>query len=319
MSAHRRIAVVTDDAAALPPEWVLPPGAEAASGSPDPAAAGQEPEAAAARAVARTTRPGLAVAPMPVSIDGTALDGPASGWLEAVEEALAQDRAAATSRPSPGQLLRQYRQLEAKGFEGIVSVHCSAQLSGSVTSARIASAAVGIPVEIVDTRTIAMAQGRGVLDAWEAAGRGADLSGTAEAAREGSAASQLLLWVPGLDTLRRGGRISPSVAALGTMLQVKPLLRMTGGQLGVAELPRTDQRGRARLLRRSGRALRDSARERPQATVHHLLRDGGREQAEDIAEQLLEHCPDAEVRCLPMPAVLASHAGPGALAVIVHS
>ena len=53
--------------------------------------------------------------------------------------------------------------------------------------------------------------------------------------------------------------------------------------------------------------------------MHHLLGDDGRERAEEFAEQLVaEHCPDARVRCLPMPAVLAAHAGAGALGVIIH-
>lgn len=304
MTVQRRIAVVTDDAAALPPDWVFPPVSEAA---------GEE------RAVARCARAGLAIAAMPVSVDGRDLDEHQGDWLAAVEDALDEGRSAVTSRPSPGHLLRQYRQLESQGFAGIVSVHCSAQLSGAATSARIASAAVGIPVEIVDSRTIAMAQGRGVMDAWEAAGGGADLAQTAEAARTGSAASQLLLWVPGLDALRRGGRIAPSVAALGSMLQVRPVLRMAGGQLAVAELPMTDQRARTRLLRRAGRALRDCPRDVPEVTVHHLNRRDGRERAEEFAEQLVaEHCPDARARCLPMPPVLAAHAGPGALGVIIH-
>ncbi|MDN5572712.1 MAG: DegV family protein [Micrococcales bacterium] len=328
MSGQRRIAVVTDDAAALPPEWVFPP----AGGTAGADVAGQDPErtegAADAssvltdedeRAVARSGRPGLAVAAMPVSVDDTDLDQDRDDWLAVVEEALAAGRSAVTSRPSPGQLLRQYRQLEAQGYEGIVSVHCSAQLSGSATSARIASAAVGIPVEIVDSRTIAMAEGRGVMEAWEAAGTGADLAETAEAARAGSAASQLLLWVPGLDALRRGGRIPPSVAALGSMLQVRPVLRLVNGQLAIAELPMTEQRARTRLLRRAGRALRDSTRDVPEVTVHHLLDDHGQERAEEFAEQLVaEHCPDARVRCVPMPAVLGAHAGAGALGVIIH-
>lgn len=323
MTAQRRIAVVTDDAAALPPEWVLPPanesvdgpGSEEAPVGSSEAAASEDPE----RTVARSARAGLAVAAMPVSVEGRDLDDHQDDWLAVVEDALAAGGSAVTSRPSPGQLLRQYRQLEAQGFEGIVSVHCSAQLSGSTTSARIASAAVGVPVEIVDSRTIAMAQGRGVMDAWEAAGAGADLADTAEAAHRGSAASRLLLWVPGLDALRRGGRISPSVAALGSMLQVRPVLRMVNGQLAIAELPMTDQRARTRLLRRAGKALRECSREVPELTVHHLIGDHGRERAEEFAEQLVaEHCPDARARCLPMPAVLAAHAGPGALGVILH-
>lgn len=295
MTTRPRIAVVTDDAAALPPQWsLLDPLDEEG----------------------RCGRAGLAVATMPVTVDGAPLEGPRDAWPERVGQALAAGCAVSTSRPSPGHLLRIYRRLEAEGFDGIVSLHCAKELSGTLTSARIATSALRIPVEVVDSRTIAMAQGWGAVAAWEAAEAGAPLEETAEAARTGSDGNALLVSVPTLETLRRGGRIGASTAALGTMLQVRPILRVSGGQLVIAELPRSDQRARVRLVRRAGKLLSESPAERPELVIHHLgASDGARELGEQI---IAEHAPEAELTCLELPAVLAAHGGPGCLGVAVR-
>lgn len=307
LPGRRRIAVVTDDAAALPPEWVRPPGGGDAAAPRDGAALG---------AVEAAIRPGLAVVMMPVTVDGQSLVGDARQWPSAVARALGEDRAVSTSRPSPGQLLRVYRRLESEGFEGIVSIHCSRELSGTLGSAQIAAATTTVPVRIVDTRTIAMGEGFGVIAAWEVAGSGGDLEAVAEAAQEASAANPLLLWVPGLETLRRGGRIGPSVAALGGVLQVKPLLRVSHGQLAVVELPRTEARARQRFQRRAGRALAHTAAAEPELVIHYL--DDAATARQIGAEIVATHRPDARLRCLRLPAVLAAHAGLGAVAAVVR-
>ncbi|MCJ8503437.1 DegV family protein [Kocuria flava] len=294
MSA-RRIAVVTDDAAALPPAW-----AAAAAGTG-----------------------GLAVVEMPVMIDGQIFPAPERAPGTGDDEvpralllALAEGRPVTTSRPSPGQFRRVYQRLEAAGYEGIVSVHLSAELSGTTGSARIGRRAVDVPVTVVDSRTAAMAQGFGVQRAWTAAGAGAGLEEVAAAAREGSRDNTLLLWVPSLEPLRRGGRLAPSAAVLSQVLPIRPLLSIDGGRLVAVEKPRTAARARARFAALVGEALATAEHEDPVLVLHHL---GDEDGARELGEQLVEaHRPDARLLVCPLPPVLAAHVGLGARAAVVE-
>lgn len=285
----RRIAVVTDDAAALPPEWLREP------------------------------REGLTVVGMPVMVDDQ-IFAPTSHADEpelprSLLIALAEGRKVTTSRPSPGQFRRVYENLEAQGYDGVVSVHLSSELSGTVASARIGRQGIGVPVTVVDTRTVAMDQGFGVMAAWEAAGAGAPLGEVVQAAREG-ARNTLFLYVPSLEQLKRGGRLSPSVARLGSVLQIKPILGVKNGRLVPVEMPRTATKAKARFLTLAGAGVADRG-EVPELVVHHLADpDAARGLAAELTERGRE---DARVTIAEIPPVLAAHVGIGVRAVVIRS
>jgi DegV family protein with EDD domain len=291
-AARRRIAVVTDDAAALPPAWLETAGREG----------------------------GLEVVQMPVMIDGQIFpvpDGPHDDEIpQALLLALAEGRPVTTSRPSPGQFRRVYQRLQEAGYEGIVSVHLSAELSGTTGAARIARQAIDVPVTVVDSRTAAMAQGFGAQKAWNVAGTGAGQEEVAAAAREGSRDNTLLLWVPSLDSLRRGGRIAPSSAVLNAVLQIRPLLSIADGKLVAVEKPRSPARARARFAALVGEALATSEHEDPVLVMHHLGDENG---ARELGEELVDaHRPDATLVVSQLPPVLAAHVGLGARAAVVE-
>lgn len=297
----REIAIVTDDAAALPAEWL------------------------------EEHREGLAVVGMPVMVDDQALPLGEPKLPSSLVVALAEGRKVTTSRPSPGQFLRVYEQLAAHGYREIVSVHLSAELSGTVSSARIAAQSVDVPVTVIDTRTVAMDQGFGVMAAWEAAGSGADRDEIVAAAR-GHCGNTVLLYVPSLDQLKRGGRLSPSIARLGTALQIKPLLGLKDGKLAPVEMPRTAAKARSRLVSLAVDALSRNGADpgeenagsthvegaaRPEVVIHHLADpDGARELADELVQA---YRPDVRITIAEIPAVLAAHVGIGVRAVIVRT
>lgn len=298
-----RIAVVTDDAAALPAHWLGRGGVDGA-------------------------RPGLRVVGMPVMVDHQ-IFAPSQASEEpdlarALLVALAEGRTVTTSRPSPGQFRRVYQQLQEQGYEGIVSVHLSADLSGTVSSARIARQSISIPVTVVDTRTVAMAQGFGVQAAWSAAANGAHMATVVQAARTANS-HQVFLYVPSLDQLKRGGRLAPSVARVGSMLQIKPLLTVRDGGLVVAETPRTAVKAQARFRALVGDALAQAmashapstdASADPDLVVHHLADpDGAYDLAGDVTEQ---YAPEAVSEVVEIPPVLAAHVGIGVRAAVIR-
>ncbi|MDQ0664207.1 DegV family protein with EDD domain [Arthrobacter ulcerisalmonis] len=282
-----RTAVVTDSAAALPADYS---GRLAQGGI-------------------------LTVTPMPVMVGAEIYGEGEDDILDTVAVAMAAGKAVKTSRPSPGQFEQAYRAAELRGFEGIVSVHISGGLSGTADAARLAAARVGIPVEVVDTGTVGMAQGMAVQAAVQAAAAGAGPAAVAAAAAAQAARTKVFFYVPSLEQLRRGGRIGAAASLLGTMFAIKPILAVDGGRI----VPLEKVRSGARAVARLEEIVAAEAAARPgdsvRLAVHHF---GNPEEAESLAARLeaaLPECPPAQISSLP--AVLAAHAGLGVLAVIV--
>lgn len=230
-----------------------------------------------------------------------------------VASALAERRLqVSTSRPTPAEFADVYR---ATGATQIVSVHLSAELSGTYDAAVLAAAEVetdGIEVRVVDSATIAMGLGFAVLAAARAAAAGGGLDEVADAARETAAATDVLFYVDTLEHLRRGGRIGAAAALVGTALAVKPLLHVAGGRIAPLEKVRTASKALARLeelaVERAGDAPVDVA-------VHHLVAG---EKAQALAERLLARMPGLDsVHVSEVGAVVGAHVGPGLLGVVV--
>ena len=192
---RHRVAVVTDSAASLPADWVNQPD----------------------------TADWLRVVPMPVMISGQIYGEGVDDVASALAVGLAEGRDIKTSRPSPGLLERTYRELEELGFEAIVSIHLSAELSGTIEAAGLAADGVGIPVEVVDTRSAALGQGFAVIDAVIAAQSGFDRQTVAERAKAAAVCSGRLLLCaqpgpvaprrPDFRCLRRAGVVAVHQAA----------------------------------------------------------------------------------------------------------
>ncbi len=257
----------------------------------------------------------LTVTPMPVMVGAEIYGEGEDDILETIAVALAAGTPVKTSRPSPGQFEQAYRAAELHGFEAVVSVHISGELSGTADSARIAAARVGIPVDIVDTRTVGMAQGMAVQAAVEAAAAGADRAAVAAAAASQAGRTKVFFYVPSLEQLRRGGRIGAAASLLGTMLAIKPILAVDGGRIVPLEKVRSAARAVARLEEIVVAEAAPHQGESVCLAVHHF---GNAEEAATLAARLeaaLPQCPPAQLSSLP--AVLAAHAGLGVLAVIV--
>ncbi|MGN7200187.1 DegV family protein [Arthrobacter sp. SAFR-044] len=286
-SAVVRTAVVTDSAAALPADYV-----------------------------SALPRDGiLTVTPMPVMVGAEIYGEGEDDILETIAVALAAGSPVKTSRPSPGQFEQAFRAAELRGFEGIVSVHISGELSGTADAARLAAAKVGIPVDVVDTGTVGMAQGMAVQAAVAVAAVGGDRTEVAAAAAAQAGRTKVFFYVPSLEQLRRGGRIGAAASLLGTMLAIKPILAVDGGRIVPLEKVRSAARAVARLEEIVVAAAAPHPGDSVVLAVHHF---GNPEEAESLAVRLeaaLPECPPAQISSLP--AVLAAHAGLGVLAVIV--
>ncbi|MEU2350045.1 DegV family protein [Modestobacter sp. NPDC049651] len=217
-----------------------------------------------------------------------------------------------TSRPTPGDFVAAYRARLDAGAERIVSVHLSAELSGTWDAARLAAASVGEHlVTVLDSRSAAMGSGFAVLAAARAAAAGATAEETAAAARVTAAATRTLFVVDTLEHLRRGGRIGTAAAALGTALAVKPILHVSDGQISALEKVRTSTRALHRLVQRAAEVAGDAPVD---VAVHHLAAP---DRAQRLADQLTDRLPVRELHLSELGAALGAHVGPGAVGVVI--
>ncbi|WP_433123693.1 DegV family protein [Arthrobacter koreensis] len=284
-ASRPRIAVVTDSSCSLPEQWTETP------------------------ALASLVR----VVSMPVMIGDQIYGEGTDKMIGALALALAQGQEVRTSRPAPGAFEAVYAELAAAGFEAVVSVHLSSRLSGTVDSARLAARSASIPVQVVDTASVAMGLGYAVQAAGREALDGAGADDVAAAARASAAAAHILFYVPSLDQLRRGGRIGAAAGWFGTLFAVKPILAIRDGLVVPLERVRTAPKALARLQELSREEL--ARRSGPvRVAVHHF---GNEAEAERLAAAVIQEVPDAGVMLCPLPAVLAAHAGLGVLAVAI--
>jgi DegV family protein with EDD domain len=257
----------------------------------------------------------LTIVPLTVVINGReAREGEEVTPAEAAQALRARRVAVSTSRPNPEQFAQTYRRLLGGGADGVVSVHLSARLSGTVEAATIAAGEFGGSVEVVDARSTGMGLGFPALAADAAATQGKDPAQVRQAALDTIDRTLTLFYVDTLEFLRRGGRITAASALLGTALSVKPIMHMVDGGIVLRDKVRTASRGLARLADLAVQAAGDH---QVDIAVHHLAAAERAEQlADTLAERLGSRLRDRYLT--EIGAVVAVHAGPGLICVVVH-
>ncbi len=339
--AENRIAVVTDSAAALDPELVQ---RLSACGN-------------------------FVLVPMPVTIrtpgapDRQLQDLTAAEVDEAIMLAHVMGQTVSTSGPAPGVFADVYDELASRGFTHVISVHLSGELSGTVEAARTGARLSRLGsegVSVVDSRTVAGAYGYAVVRALEVLNSASSGSGVTyptpaqlvDYIKSICEQSTLYFYIPTLDALRRGGRVSPALAMVGQMFQIKPIGTITEGKLAYVERPRTAARALERLVEVTVQACRehrhaaalnsasasstaaDSANSSLTATpcgevvaVHHV---GNAAQAVQLYEQVQQMLGESslghdsvassapEFLVSALPPVLSAHSGLGAVALVVY-
>lgn len=258
---------------------------------------------------------GVTVVPLQVVLEGRSYAEGTEIGGERVASALRSDLRVTTSRPSAQTFVDSYSGLRRRGVSSVVSVHLSGDISGTVDAARAAAAEVatsGIHVEVVDSRSLGMGMGFGVLSAARAALDGADATTVAEAARRRSLDSTIYLYVDTLEFLRRGGRIGAAQAWLGSALTIKPLLHLVDGRLEPLDRVRTTARALDRLVDVAVADARDTPVE---LAVHHLAAP---DRAAEVASRLRAELPGlGEITVSEVGAVVGAHVGPGTVGIVV--
>lgn len=148
-----------------------------------------------------------------------------------------------TANPSAGEYLEAFRQAARRG-DAIVSINMTGTGSGGFQSASLARRLAeqelpGVPVEVVDTQTVAMAHGWSVIQAARAALRGLSVEEVAATARKVASQAFVAFTNDTLEYLQRGGRIGKATSLIGGVLSIKPIIGMRGGMPAPLSVART--------------------------------------------------------------------------------
>jgi DegV family protein with EDD domain len=257
---------------------------------------------------------GIAVIPLWVKMETRFYrDGIDIQPLEFFQRLRERVREVGTSQPAPGEWLEFYRRLQDQA-EAIVSVHVTSRYSGVVDAARAAAAELApFPIEVVDTGTIAMAEGFVALAAARAAEAGASLSEVMERVRDLTPRVDLIAALETIEYAVRGGRMATAAHLLSSLLRIKPLVRVQGNEVNIFSKTRT----RAKALR----TLLDELAERVGDMPLHVavLYTDALEEAQRLQDEVVTHFRCEEVYLEVATPVLGVHAGPGAVGLAFYA
>jgi DegV family protein with EDD domain len=213
-----------------------------------------------------------------------------------------------TSAPSPGAFQEAFLAARDDGADGVVCVTLSSRLSATYQSAATAADAVAgeIPVRVVDSLSVTMGEGLGVLSGLEAAEGGASLDEVEQAVRTTLANSHVYGTFDTLDNLRKGGRIGGAQAFFGSLLSIKPVIEIRDG---VVE-PESRQRTRSRSLEYLADKVSHAGPLARLAVMHAAAPD-----VDALVSLLARGFDRDKILVTYIGPVIGTHSGPGAVGV----
>lgn len=258
---------------------------------------------------------GLYVLPMPFMINEETFYEDITLSQEQFYQRLSENADVITSQPSPEEVMKLWDEL-LTDYDEIVHIPMSSGLSGSCQSAMMLAEEYEGRVQVVNNQRISVTQRQSALDALALIESGMDAAAVKEALEADKFNSSIYIMLDTLYYLKKGGRITPAAAALGTILRLKPVLQIQGEKLDAFAKARTVSQGktmmmnaiRADMEKRFGGAEADNIRLQIAYTYD-------REAAEQFKEQVLEAFPGFDVHMDPLSLSIACHIGPGSLAL----
>jgi DegV family protein with EDD domain len=249
---------------------------------------------------------GITVVPLYLNFGNKGyLDGVEMSRQEFYERLPKSNPLPTTASPGSETFRTTYERLAHAGATEILSIHISIALSATVDVARVgAQETKNVPVTVFDSRQLSMGTGFLVQAAAKAAAAGCSIAEIMALLNTMIPRTHVFAALDTLEYLRRSGRMNGTVAGLGTLLQVKPLLTMYDGKPG-AERIRTRDKALARVIE----LLQNAAPLEQVALVHTHAAD----RAEELKQQVKSLLPSGEVLSMDITPVIGAHIGPGAV------
>ena len=256
---------------------------------------------------------GISVVPMPFMIDGETYYEEITLTRNDFYKKLATDAEISTSQPSPDSITKMWDELLSE-YDEIVHIPMSSGLSGSCQTAYMLSQEYDGKVHVVNNQRISVTQRQSVLDAIKLAGQGKTGSEIKDILEEDKFNSSIYIMVDTLKYLKKGGRITPAAAALGTLLKLKPVLQIQGEKLDAFAKARTVNQAKSMMMN----AIKNDIEKRFGAENEMILaiaHSQNEEAAMELKEELQALYPDFLIYVDHLSLSVSCHIGPGSLAI----
>ncbi len=260
---------------------------------------------------------GIYVLPMPFDIDGQEFFEDINLSQEDFYRKLEDDCDISTSQPAPGSVTALWDQL-LETYDAVIHIPMSSGLSGSCQTAALLAEDYDGKVFVVNNQRISVTQRQSVLDALEMIEAGIAPADIHRILEEQKFDSSIYIMVDTLKYLKKGGRITPAAAALGTLLKLKPVLQIQGEKLDAFGKARTVKQAKTMMLNAIRKDMetrigKSAAGENVHISVSYTPGEG----VDTWIREVREAFPNHDVYAAPLSLSISCHIGPGALAVTV--
>lgn len=260
---------------------------------------------------------GVSVLPMPFTIDGLEFFEDINLSQEEFYQKLNDNADIATSQPSPHSIMTIWDEL-LKEYDEIVHIPMSSGLSGSCQTANALADDYDGKVQVVNNQRISVTQRQSVIDALQLAKQEKNALEIKTILEEDKFNSSIYIMLDTLYYLKKGGRITPAAAALGTLLKLKPVLQIQGEKLDAFAKARTTAQGKNIMINaiKNDITTRFDGADPEKITVDIQIAHTHNEAAAlQLREELSELFPGTSIHIDPLSLSVACHIGPGALAI----
>ena len=257
---------------------------------------------------------GIHVIPMPFFIDGELFLEDITLTQEEFYKRLGEDSDISTSQPSPGEVMECWDEL-LKEYDEIVHIPMSSGLSSTCHAAQSLSQEYEGKVCVVDNQRISVTQKQSVEDAIVLRDAGKSASEIKEILEAEKLQASIYITVDTLKYLKKGGRVTPAAAALGTVLNLKPVLQIQGEKLDAFSKVRGWTAAKRTMLKAIEKDLNDRFADVREDMVLGMAYTCSKEEAQEWKQEIAEKFPEYEIVEGPLSLSVACHIGPGAMAV----
>lgn len=259
---------------------------------------------------------GVFVLPMPFMINEVTFLEDIDLTQEEFYQKLEGDANISTSQPSPESVMNLWDEV-LKEYDELVHIPMSSGLSGSCQSAMMLAQDYSGRVHVVNNQRISVTQLQSVLDAKELIAQGKSGKEIKDILEETKFESSIYITLDTLKYLKKGGRITPAAAALGTLLKLKPVLQIQGEKLDAFSKARTMKQAKSTMIN----AIKQDIERRFGGDLSKvrlaIAYTKDKTVAEEFAKEVEAEFPDVPIRMDPLSLSVSCHIGPGAVALAV--
>ena len=254
--------------------------------------------------------------PMPFMIDGRDYYEDINLTQREFYEKLKDGSDISTSQPSPESVTGLWDKV-LESYDALVHIPMSSGLSGSCQTAVMLSEDYEGKVEVVNNQRISVTQRQSVMDARELADAGRSAAEIRKYLEDTKFDSSIYIMLDTLKYLKKGGRITPAAAALGTLLKLKPVLQIQGEKLDAFSKARTIKQAKNVMMTAIGHDMENRFGDKSGRRIHLFIAHTDNEAAAlELKEELRAAFPETgEIYIAPLSLSVSCHIGPGALAI----